>query len=80
VTSYGWVREPTRQNIYADQTGSSRDFLLKVTKACPVKIVKLLTDNGSQFTDRFTSKTKKNQATASTCLIAYATNWALSTA
>jgi transposase-like protein len=49
--------------IYADQTdSSSTDFLLKVTKACPAKIIKLLTDNGSQFTDRFTSKTKK-QAT-----------------
>jgi transposase-like protein len=45
--------------IYADQTdGSSVDFLNKVTSACPVRIVKLLTDNGSQFTDRFTSKKK----------------------
>ncbi|QPI49025.1 IS481 family transposase [Massilia antarctica] len=46
-------------DIYADQTDSSSvDFLAKVTAACPVKIVKLLTDNGSQFTDRFTSKKK----------------------
>jgi transposase InsO family protein len=30
-----------------------------VRKACPIKIVKLLTDNGSQFTDRFTSKNKE---------------------
>ena len=45
--------------IYADQTdSSSTDFLAKVKAACPVKIVKLLTDNGSQFTDRFTSKEK----------------------
>lgn len=45
--------------IYADQTErSSTDFLVKVKKACPVKIYKLLTDNGSQFTDRFTSKKK----------------------
>lgn len=45
--------------IYADQSdGSSVDFLNKVRRACPVKIVKLLTDNGSQFTDRFTSKKK----------------------
>jgi transposase InsO family protein len=43
--------------IYADQSdGSSIDFLSKVERACPVKIVKLLTDNGSQFTDRFTGK------------------------
>lgn len=43
--------------IYADQSdSSSTDFLIKVKKACPVKIAKLLTDNGSQFTDRFTSK------------------------
>ena len=46
-------------DIYADQTDSSSvDFLSKVTAACPVKIVKLLTDNGSQFTDRFTSRKK----------------------
>ena len=45
--------------IYADQSGSSRtDFLIKLNKACPIAIVKLLTDNGSQFTDRFTSKKK----------------------
>jgi transposase InsO family protein len=45
--------------IYEDQTdNSSVDFLSKVKKACPIKIVKLLTDNGSQFTDRFTSKKK----------------------
>ena len=48
--------------IYADQSdSSSTDFLLKVTKACPIKIVKLLTDNGSQFTDRFTSQSKKKE-------------------
>jgi transposase InsO family protein len=46
--------------IYADWTeNSSADFLSKVRKACPIKIVKLLTDNGSQFTDRFTSKNKE---------------------
>jgi hypothetical protein len=44
--------------LYADQSDSSTDFLLKVKKDCPVTIVKLLTDNGSQFRDRFTS-TKK---------------------
>ena len=46
-------------DIYADQTDSSSvDFLSKVKAACPIKIIKLLTDNGSQFTDRFTSKKK----------------------
>lgn len=46
-------------DIYADQTdSSSTDFLNKVRDACPIKIVKLLTDNGSQFTDRFTSNKK----------------------
>jgi transposase InsO family protein len=43
--------------LYADQTKGSRvKFLSNVHKACPVKIVKLLTHNGSQFTDRFTAK------------------------
>jgi transposase InsO family protein len=46
-------------DIYADQTESSSiDFLSKIKAACPDKIIKLLTDNGSQFTDRFTSKKK----------------------
>jgi len=49
-------------NIYADQSeNSSVDFLAKVRAACPVKIVKLLTDNGSQFTDRFTAKGKNRE-------------------
>ncbi len=56
---------PTRWvfiELYADQTdGSSGDFLNKVQQACPVKIVKLLTDNGSQFTDRFTAGGKKKE-------------------
>jgi len=48
--------------LYADQTESSSvDFLAKVRDACPVKITKLLTDNGSQFTDRFTAKSKKKE-------------------
>lgn len=46
--------------IYPDQTmTSSTHFLRKVKEACPVKIVTLLTDNGSQFTDRFTSNKKE---------------------
>ena len=49
-------------DIYANQTDSSSvDFLSKVKAACPIKIVKLLTDNGSQFTDRFTSKKKDDE-------------------
>lgn len=41
-------------HIYADQSErSSIDFLRRVKQQCPVKIQKLLTDNGSQFTDRF---------------------------
>ena len=49
-------------DIYADQTDSSSvDFLSKVKAACPIKIVKLLTDNGSQFTDRFTSNKKDDE-------------------
>jgi len=46
--------------IYADQSElSSTDFLRRLKAAAPMKIVKLLTDNGSQFTDRFTGKSKK---------------------
>ena len=47
-------------HIYKDQTDtSSVDFLRRVRQLAPMKIVKLLTDNGSQFTDRFTSREKK---------------------
>ena len=46
--------------IYADQSdSSSTDFLIKFNNACPIAIVKLLTDNGRQFDDRFTSKKKR---------------------
>jgi transposase InsO family protein len=46
-------------HIYADQTeASSCDFLWRLYQAAPMKLTKLLTDNGSQFTDRFTSKTR----------------------
>jgi transposase InsO family protein len=46
--------------IYADQRKvSSTDFLRRLKAAAPMKIEKVLTDNGSQFTDRFTNKTKK---------------------
>lgn len=46
--------------IYNDQSEkSSVDFLRRLKVASPIKITKLLTDNGSQFTDRFTAKDKK---------------------
>jgi len=46
--------------IYRDQTDtSSTDFLRRVKQAAPMKIQKVLTDNGSQFTDRFTRQEKR---------------------
>jgi transposase InsO family protein len=46
--------------VYPNQTEeSSKDFLAKLQAACPFKIEKILTDNGTQFTDRFTSKKNK---------------------
>ncbi len=46
--------------IYSDQSeANSADFLVKVRQVCPINITKLPTDNGSQFTDRFTSKKKR---------------------
>jgi transposase InsO family protein len=42
---------------YRDQSEkSSTDFLRRLHKAAPMHIKTILTDNGSQFTDRFTSK------------------------
>ena|GEM_PF-1024069 len=47
-------------HIYADQSEvSSCDFLSRLYQAAPMKISKILTDNGSQLTDRFTGKTKQ---------------------
>ena len=46
--------------IYGDQSeASSVDFLNRLERTAPMKIIKLLTDNGSQFTDRFTSKKRQ---------------------
>lgn len=46
--------------MYADQgEASSTDFLRRLRTEAPMKIEKVLTDNGSQFTDRFTGKGKK---------------------
>lgn len=48
--------------IYDNQSEkSSVDFLRRLIQQAPMKIFKVLTDNGSQFTDRFTSG--KNQPT-----------------
>jgi Integrase core domain len=44
-------------HIYPDQSqASSCDFLWWLHQVAPMKIAKVLTDNGSQFTDRFTAK------------------------
>jgi len=46
--------------VYDDQSQtSSVDFLQRLHAAAPMKIVKILTNNGSQFTDRFTCKAKE---------------------
>jgi transposase InsO family protein len=43
--------------IYKDQTErSSTDFLRRLHQAAPMLISKILTYNGSQFTDRFTAR------------------------
>jgi hypothetical protein len=58
--------------IYDDESDdSSVDFPGKVKSACPAKIVTLLTDNGSQFSDCFTNK-KEDAADKQ---IASANNW-----
>jgi transposase InsO family protein len=45
--------------IYARQDeAAATDFLQRLTRAAPMNIQTVLTDNGSQFTDRFTSKTR----------------------
>ena len=47
-------------HIYANQSEKNAcDFLRRVKRACPFQIQKVLTDNGSQFTDRFTGKDKQ---------------------
>jgi transposase len=44
-------------HIYSDMSDiSSVDFLRRLKRASPIKISKILTDNGSQFTDRFATK------------------------
>ncbi len=47
-------------NIYSDKTAKSSGlFLEKVIDFFPFHIHKILTDNGTEFTDKFTSKDKK---------------------
>jgi transposase InsO family protein len=47
-------------HIYDDQSEeSSLDFLKRLQAACPIHIRTILTDNGAQFTDRFTSRQKQ---------------------
>jgi transposase InsO family protein len=46
--------------IKTDKTAASaRSFLKALHKACPIKIVKLLTDNGKEFTDRLFASRKR---------------------
>ncbi len=46
--------------LYDDQSEASAvHFLERVHEAAPMIITKVLTDNGSQFTDRFTNKAKE---------------------
>ena len=46
--------------VYDNQTeASSTDFLRSLRQVAAFKITKILTDNGTQFTDRFTSKDKQ---------------------
>ena len=48
-------------HIYAGQSeASSVSFLERLREAAPIKITKLLTDNRSRFTDRFTSKKRES--------------------
>lgn len=47
-------------HVYPNQSEhSATDFLRRLYKATPVRIQKILTDNGTQFTDRFRSKSKQ---------------------
>jgi hypothetical protein len=46
--------------IYPDQSEKSgADFLRRLKRVAPFKIQMVPTDNGSQFSDRFTSKNKQ---------------------
>ena len=52
-----WVFVQLKSSKSAD---SARNFLNALHKACPIKIVRLLTDNGKEFTDRlFASRARQ---------------------
>ena len=53
-----WVetRWVYRRNYRDQSEASSVDFLRRLQRVAPMKIKHVLTDNGSPFTDRFTSK------------------------
>jgi transposase InsO family protein len=61
--------------IYDDQSEeSSLDFLERLQAECPIRIRTILTDNGTQFTDRFTSRQKQpsgNHAFDRACVSAH---------
>jgi transposase InsO family protein len=47
-------------HIHDNQSeASSLDFLKRLQAACPIRIRTVLTDNGTQFIDRFTSRQKQ---------------------
>jgi hypothetical protein len=53
ATRWVWLR------THRDQSeASSSDFLRRLRQVAPMRINNVLTDNGSQFTDRFTSKNR----------------------
>ncbi len=51
-----WVYVEIRKNKSAR---SARGFLQRLIRACPVRIQKILTDNGKEFTDRFAATGKR---------------------
>ena len=66
-------------HIYGDMTDeSSVDFLRRLKLASPIQISKILTDNGSQFADRFAAKDKRPSGRHASTRFAPA--WASSTA
>lgn len=52
-----WVFVQVKPNKTA---ASAKSFLRALHKACPIKISKLLTDNGKEFTDRLFASRKRN--------------------
>ena len=54
-----WATRWVFVRIYPDmETESALDFVNRLHKAAPMRIVKLLTDNGACFTDRFQRKSR----------------------